>query len=60
MWKENNEIKLVAQECKHIQPQKRKFDGTNRSILVRVMTKGSSYAQQIIITQTGTMKLGLS
>ena len=59
MW-ENNEIKLVTQECKHIQPQKRLFDGTNHSLLVRVMTKSSRYAQRTIITQTGTMKLGLS
>jgi len=56
----NNKIKFVTQECKHIQPQNRLFDGTNCSLLVRVMTKGSRYAQQIIITQAGTMKLGLS
>jgi len=27
--KRKNKIKLVTQECKHIQPQKRYFDGTN-------------------------------
>jgi len=32
----------------------------NTSLSVRVMTKGSRYAQQIIITQAGTMKPGLS
>jgi len=53
MWEENNEIKLVTQECKHIQPQKREFDGTNRSL--SVMTKSSRQAQQIIISQAGTM-----
>ena len=56
----NIEIKLVTQECKHIQPQKRQFDGTNSGLSVRVMTKGSRYAQQITITQAGTIKLGLS
>jgi len=30
------------------------------AVSVRVMTKGSRYAQQIIITQAGTMKLSLS
>ena len=59
MKKTTMEIKLVTQECKHIQPQKRQFYGTNSSLLVRVMTKGSRYAQQIIITQEGTMTLGL-
>jgi len=58
--KQHNESKVVTQECKHIQPQKRYFDGTNCSLSVRVMTKGSRYAQQIIITQAGTMKFGLS
>jgi len=60
MWQENNEIRLVMQECKHIHSQKRLFDGTSRSLSVRVMTKSPRYAQQIIITQAGTMKLGLS
>jgi len=31
---------------------------TNHSLSVRVMTTSSRYAQQIIITPTGTMKLG--
>jgi len=60
MWKENNEIKFVTQECKHIQPQKRWFGGTNPSLLVRVITKSSTYAQQIIVTRAGTVELGLS
>ena len=38
MRKENNEIKLVTQECNDIQPQ---FDGTNYSLSVRFMTKSS-------------------
>jgi len=29
--KRKQSIKLVPQECKHIQPHKRQFDGTNRS-----------------------------
>jgi len=33
--------------------------GTNHSLSVRVMTKSLRYAEQIIITQAGTMKLGL-
>jgi len=32
---------------------------TAAQLLVRVMTKGLRYAQQIIFTQAGTMKLGL-
>jgi len=60
MGKENNEVSLVTQECTHIQPQKRQFDGVSCSLSVRVMTKSSRYAQQIIITQAGTMKLGLN
>jgi len=57
--KKNNEVRLVTQEYKHIKPQKRWFDGTNRSLSVRVMNKSSRYTQQIIVTQAGTMKLGL-
>jgi len=60
MWKENNEIELVTQECEHIQPQERLLNGTNHSLSVRVMTKNLRYAQQIIITQARIMKLGLS
>ena len=60
MWKENNEIKLVTQACKHIQPQERSFDGTNHSLSGRVMTKSARYAQKIIITQAETTLLELS
>ena len=35
------------------------FDGTSLGLSVRVMTKSSKYTQKIIITQAGTMKLGL-
>ena len=51
MWKEKHEVKVVTQEFKH---------GANRSLSVRVMSNNSRYAQQIINTQAGTMKLGLS
>jgi len=40
-------------------PSQRK-GGTDRSLSVRVMTKSSRYAQQIIITQARAVKLGLS
>jgi len=57
--KENNEVKLVTPDCKHIQPQKRPFDGTNHSLSGRVMTKSSRGAQQSIISQAEIMKLSL-
>jgi len=58
--KEKQKSKLVTREFKHIQPQKRSFDGANRSLSVRVMNNSSRYAHQIIIIHAGTMKLGLS
>jgi len=59
MWKENNQIMLVIQECKHIQPLAETVIWWQSSS-VWVITKSLRYAQQIINTQAGNMKLGLS
>ena len=57
MWKENNEVKLVTQEYKHILPQKRELYGTNHNLSVPVMTKGLRYAQHLSLPRQGLWNL---
>ena len=58
VWKENNEINLVSKNVNT--SSHRKGNLMALTAVCRVMTKGSRYTQQIIITQAGTTIFVLS
>jgi len=59
LFTQEENIASFKKFSKEIEYTRAKYDGTNRNLSVRVMTKSLRYAQQIIIIQAGTRKLGL-